>query len=38
MRNFQEIGGELYEEFGDLRLDGLRIAIYIEQVTRLLKP
>jgi uncharacterized protein len=28
LRNFQEIGGELYGEFGDLRLDGLRIAIY----------
>ena len=28
LRNFQEIGGELLGEFGDLRLDGLRIAIY----------
>ena len=28
LRNFQEIGGELYGEFGDLRLDRLRIAIY----------
>src|SRR6266540_4354309 len=28
LKNFKEIGGELHGEFGDLELDGLRIAIY----------
>jgi hypothetical protein len=28
LKNFHEIGGELFGEFGDLELDGLRIAIY----------
>jgi uncharacterized protein len=28
LKNFQEIGGELHGEFGDLELGGLRIAIY----------
>lgn len=28
LKNFEEIGGELFGEFGDIELDGLRIAIY----------
>lgn len=28
LKSFEEIGGELFGEFGDLELDGLRIAIY----------
>jgi len=38
LRNFQEIGGELYGEFGDLRLDDWELRYIMGQMTRLLKP